>query len=206
LHDDVFAVRPGNAELEEYFDVLFAETRRLNRITSSFLQLSRPEPIVKVRLPIHEPVRQVVRLLESEATEKHICFALNLDIADADVLGDETKLEQVCLNLLINSMQAMPHGGQIRVSCHITKAVEGEFVDLVIADQGVGVSTEHIPRLFDPYFTTKHDGTGLGLAIADRIVSDHGGMIQVESSPGAGTKMTVRLPRAEPGVVSGERS
>jgi len=204
LRDEVSSARPVHPEIEEYFEVLFAETRRLNRITSSFLQLSRPERITKVRVPIQAPIRQVVRLLESEAAGKGVSFLLDLPTADAEVLGDATNLEQVCLNMLINSMQAMPQGGVIRVSCK-TKSETGDYVDLVIADQGIGVPKENMQRLFDPYFTTRPDGTGLGLAIADRIVSDHGGTILVDSSPGEGTIMTVRLPRAKPSATASGR-
>jgi signal transduction histidine kinase len=196
LQDEVSSTSPANPDVEEYLEVLFAETCRLNRITSSFLQLSRPEPITKVRLPMQQPIRRVVRLLESEAAAKGVSLSLDLPTADAEILGDATKLEQVCLNMLINSMQAMPHGGVIRVSCTVTKSETGDYVDMVIADQGMGVPKENMQRLFDPYFTTRPDGTGLGLAIADRIVSDHGGTILVDSIAGEGTKMTVRLPRA----------
>ncbi|MGJ5814841.1 two-component system sensor histidine kinase NtrB [Paludibaculum fermentans] len=194
LRDEVLS--PGRSDLEEYFDVLFAETRRMNRITSSFLQLSRPEPITKMRVPIQEPLKQVIRLLESEATAKGVSFSLDLPGGGLEVLGDSTKLEQVCLNLLINSMQAMPQGGVIHISCSRTTSEAGDCVQIVVADQGVGVPKENMQRLFDPYFTTRPDGTGLGLAIADRIVSDHGGGIFVESTPGEGTTMTVRLPLA----------
>ncbi len=205
LRDEVAKSFAGDPDVEEYFDVLFAETRRLNRITSSFLQLSRPEPIAKVRVPIQEPVRQVLRLVESEAMGKGVSFTVELPTDGAEVLGDATKLEQVCLNLLINSMQAMPRGGVIRVFCTLTKSETGDCVDLVIADQGVGVPKENLQRLFDPYFTTRPDGTGLGLAIADRIVSDHGGTILVDSAPGEGTTMTVRLPLAGAPAATGGR-
>jgi signal transduction histidine kinase len=183
--------------MEEYFDVLFAETQRLNRITSSFLQLSRTEELVKVNIPIHAPVQRVLRLIESEAKAKNIFFDLDLRATGTQVSGDPTKLEQVCLNLLINSMQSMPNGGKIRVTSSRGTSENGGFVDLVVEDQGIGVPPENIPRMFDPYFTTRTDGTGLGLAIADRIVTNHGGTILVESTLGAGTSMTVRLPIAE---------
>ena len=205
LRDEVASLLPGWPDTEEYFDVLFAETQRLNRITSSFLQLSRPEELIKVTLPIHAPVRRVLRLIELEAKAKNISFSLDLKANGVEVLGDATKLEQVCLNLLINSMQAMPNGGVIRVSSNLGRSETGGFVDLVVEDQGIGVSPENIPRLFDPYFSTRTDGTGLGLAIADRIVTNHGGTILVESALGAGTSMTVRLPIAERTSVGDER-
>ncbi len=196
LRDEVAEILPGRPGTEEYFEVLFAETRRLNRITSNFLQLSRPEDMVRTAMPVHDPLQRVLRLIESEAKAKGISFTLDLAADSAEVLGDETKLEQVCLNLLINSMQAMPDGGAIHVSSGLPAGENGHFVDIVIADQGVGIPQENIARLFDPYFTTRPDGNGLGLAIADRIVSNHGGKILVDSTPGAGTVMTVRLPVA----------
>ena len=197
LRDEVAPLLPDRADLQEYFDVLFAETQRLNRITSSFLQLSRPEELVRVNISIHAPVQRVLRLIESEAKAKNIFFDLDLRATGTQVSGDPTKLEQVCLNLLINSMQSMPNGGRIRVTSSRGASENGGFVDLVVEDQGIGVPPENIPRMFDPYFTTRTDGTGLGLAIADRIVTNHGGTILVESTLGAGTSMTVRLPIAE---------
>jgi signal transduction histidine kinase len=198
LNDDVKAVGLRAADVDEYFDVLFAETQRLNRITSSFLQLSRPESLKKARLPIQRPARRVLRLLESEAQSRKINFEVSMQVEELEVLGDETKLEQVCLNLLINSMQAMPDGGTIRVSASSMRVDDRCFVDLAVKDEGAGIPADIMPRLFDPYFTTRPDGTGLGLAVADRIVTDHGGSILTTSDLGIGTTMTVRLPAASP--------
>ena len=188
----------AGGDIEGYFEILFAETRRLNRITSNFLQLSRPEPLARVRVAVHQAVTQVARLVHREAQEKNISVVLDLVSGDPEVLGDSTKLEQVCLNILINSMQAMPAGGIIKVTSRIDSSDGRKFIRLAFADQGVGISPENLPRLFDPYFTTRSDGTGLGLAIADRIVTDHGGKILVESTAGAGTVMTVCLPMVDP--------
>jgi len=205
LRDDVASLHPTSGDIDGYFEILFAETRRLNRITSNFLQFSRPEPLARVRVPFHHPVMQVVRLLEREAQEKMISLVLDLAAGDPVVLADSTKLEQVCLNILINAMQAMPTGGVIRITSAISWSDGRKFVNLSFADQGVGISPENLPRLFDPYFTTRSDGTGLGLAIADRIITDHGGKILVESSIGVGTVMTVCLPLADAGDTGKEQ-
>jgi len=141
-------------------------------------------------------VTQVARLVNREAEGKNISLVLDLVRGDPEVLGDSTKLEQVCLNILINAMQAMPTGGVINVASRIDWSDGREFVNLAFADQGVGIAREDLPRLFDPYFTTRLDGTGLGLAIADRIVTDHGGKILVESTVGRGTVVKVCLPMA----------
>jgi signal transduction histidine kinase len=197
LRDEVASSCTTGSDIEEYFEILSAETRRLNRITSNFLQLSRPEPLARVRVAVHQAVTQVARLVHREAQENHVSLALELVSGDPEVLGDSTKIEQVCLNILINSMQAMPAGGVINITSRIHRADGRKFVHLAFADQGLGVSPENLPRLFDPYFTTRSDGTGLGLAIADRIVTDHGGKILVESTAGAGTVVTVCLPVAD---------
>jgi signal transduction histidine kinase len=196
LRDELLNPEPVPEDIRGYFDVLFAETRRLTRITSNFLQLSRPEPLTKAPVSAHDPLLQVMRLLEREAQEKKTMFSTHLEASDVTVLADATKLEQVCLNILINAMQAMPEGGLIRVSSAVTNAEDRRMVNLSFADQGIGIPAEHLPRLFDPYFTTRPDGTGLGLAIADRIVTDHGGRIFVDSTVGIGTTMTVSLPLA----------
>jgi len=203
LRDEVTGICPAGGDIEGYFEILSAETRRLNRITSNFLQLSRAEPLARVRVGVHQAVTQVARLVNREAEEKNIALVLDLVSDDPEVLGDSTKLEQVCLNILINAMQAMPTGGVITVTSCIDWSGGRKFLSLAFADQGVGISPENLPRLFDPYFTTRSDGTGLGLAIADRIVTDHGGKILVESSVGVGTVVTVCLPMADAGDTRG---
>ncbi len=140
-----------------------------------------------------------MRLLNREAQEKKISLLLDLAAGDPVVLADSTKLEQVCLNILINAMQAMPAGGIIRIASTISSPDGQKYINLSFGDQGIGISAENLPRLFDPYFTTRSDGTGLGLAIADRIITDHGGRIFAESTVGVGTVMTVSLPLADPG-------
>lgn len=205
LRDEIAEYLPAREDIASYFEILSAETRRLNRITSNFLQLSRPEPMAKSLLCLREPLQRVVRLLETEAREKGICFELSLGPANAPVIGDATKLEQVCLNILINAMQAMPSGGVIGVSSRVVRNDSETHVNLVFTDQGAGIPPENLPRLFDPYFTTRSDGTGLGLTIANRIVTDHGGKILVESTVGAGTKVTLSFPLAEAGVTAREQ-
>ncbi len=197
LRDEVKSVCMTGGDIEGYFEVLFAETRRLNRITSNFLQLSRPEPFPRVRVSVHEAVIQVARLVNREAQEKNISLVLDLATGNPEVLGDSTKIEQVCLNILINAMQAMPTGGVIQMASATSWSDGRKFVHLSFSDEGVGIAPENLPRLFDPYFTTRSDGTGLGLANADRIVTDHGGKILVESAVGAGTVVTVCLPVAD---------
>lgn len=195
LREEVAQAGAVSGDVNDYFDILAVETQRLNHITTSFLQLSRPETLRKVHLAAYGPLQQVLRLLEPEAKTKRILFHVNLQHLDAEIAGDATKLEQVFLNLLINAMQAMPNGGTIRIESRFYQEEDDRAsVQIMIEDYGVGVAPDNIDRLFDPYFTTRSDGTGLGLAIADRIISDHGGTIGVASDLGRGTQFTVSLP------------
>jgi CheY-like chemotaxis protein len=118
---------------------------------------------------------------------------------------DEGQLHQVINNLVINAKQAMPDGGTLDVrveNCaaaadHMTALAPGRYVRITIEDRGVGIAPEHLPKIFDPYFTTKPAGTGLGLATAYSIVSNHGGGIAVDSQPGRGTVFSVYLPASD---------
>jgi signal transduction histidine kinase len=118
------------------------------------------------------------------------------EYADLPLLQvDGDALKQVLLNLLNNSIQAMPHGGQLRVA---TRA-EGDDVAFVVADTGVGIDAETRNRIFTPFFSTRAGsagGTGLGLSVSMQIVEGHHGTIEVESEPGKGAAFTVRLPVA----------
>jgi two-component system sensor histidine kinase HydH len=194
LQEEVFSDRRNREEIENYFEILQAETRRLNRITEEFLALSRPGTFPRQELSVTEAVWRVLRLLEVEAAEKGVRIQAALPENLPSVLGDQERLEQVFLNILINAMDSMPSGGEIQVSAAPRNRGNGPEIDVSIADRGCGIAAEHLPRLFDPYFTTKPNGTGLGLAIAHRIVTDHQGEVVVESTPGAGTRVSVRLP------------
>ena len=105
-------------------------------------------------------------------------------------MADRDHLKQVMLNLILNGLQAMPGGGTLTI-----EAARGrDGLMLAVADTGDGIPPEALPRVFDPYFTTKAKGLGLGLAIARRIIEEHGGKIEVESQPARGSRFSVILP------------
>jgi signal transduction histidine kinase len=96
------------------------------------------------------------------------------------------------LNLCRNGLEAMPGGGTLAVRV----ALAGGGLEIVVADTGGGIAAEHLPRIFEPFFSTKEHGTGLGLALTQHIVAAHGGTIGIDSAPGRGTEFVVRLPVA----------
>jgi signal transduction histidine kinase len=143
---------------------------------------------------------EVVRLTAAGAQgEVRRRGSLTLDLLPVPpVEGSPTALGQVTLNLLVNAIEALPEGSVARNAVTIRLRPEPGQVRLDVEDTGTGIPPEVLPRIFDPFYTTKEDGgTGLGLAISKRIVEEIGGTISVESAPGRGTRFTVRLPLAQ---------
>jgi signal transduction histidine kinase len=176
----------------QYVKVVESEISRLAKIVENFLTFARPSsaPVSEVRLgPL---LQQIAELLANQAKAHKV--DIELSIADAAVVqGSEDQLKQAFLNLVINSMEAMPRGGSLRIRVERSK---GAAV-VQIQDTGVGIPEDRIPKLFDPFFTTRSKGTGLGLTIVHRIVEEHNGRIRVASTPGAGSTFTVELPGSE---------
>jgi signal transduction histidine kinase len=118
-----------------------------------------------------------------------------LELADGlpQIPVDEHQIQQVLVNLLTNAAQAVESGGHVVVSTR--SAHGGRTVEIAVGDDGKGILPEHLPHVFDPFFSTKGEGgTGLGLSVSYGIVKNHGGEIRVESAPGAGTTFTIELP------------
>jgi signal transduction histidine kinase len=198
LQDEVFAEVRNPQEIQEYFEILDAETRRLNRITEEFLTVSRPTPLVRRKLLVTEVIDRVARLLQAEAAEKSVSLRVTPASQTLEVFGDAERLEQVLINVLVNALEATPAKGEIAVWAEPADIEQARLVEIGVRDNGAGIPPECLPRLFDPYFTTKTSGTGLGLAIAHRIISDHGGEIRVDSTPGIGTTVSIMLPVEAP--------
>ncbi len=118
------------------------------------------------------------------------------------VMIDSDQISQVIQNMVINAQQAMPQGGEIGISCHNLSEMDGDFVRLIIRDEGAGIEPAVIERIFDPYFTTKDGGNGLGLAVSHSIIHKHDGRMRVESAPGKGTAFIIDLPVARQDAVA----
>jgi len=127
---------------------------------------------------------------------------------------DPAQFRQVVWNLMLNAAQAMPDGGRIEVSAAPSYESRSQdatgvgrrtgdmrekarWVDVAVADDGVGIAPDVVDRIFDPFFTTKQSGSGLGLAMVHRIVEEHGGFVRIESAVGEGTRIRIRVPAAE---------
>jgi signal transduction histidine kinase len=178
----------------EFMRLMLDETRRLNDVVSNFLRLARFQRLSRERADLNDIFRRMLQIVDLQPASKKIDFrtefASDLPRASLDV----SQMEQAILNLLLNSVGAMPDGGELTLS---TRSEQNDGADLIIAevaDTGEGIRPEDLPRVFEPLFTTKSDGTGMGLAIVRRILKAHGGSIDIQSEPGAGTRATLTIP------------
>ena len=184
---------PGDrGPLEEHLNTARNEIKRLDTILKQFLQAVRPSTPNRERCDLTKVLRDALRLLEPELECRGIKVQLEIDEGFPLMDADAGQFQQVFYNLLRNAYQAIPgKGGLIRIS-----ARSNEFeATLSIEDNGTGISPEHMGSLFEPYRTTKQSGSGLGLLIVRRVVREHGGEIEIQSEPGAGTRILVHLPR-----------
>ena len=170
--------------------IVQGELQRIKLLLDQFLEFARPRPPHFQRERLQEIMEETLLLIGPEARGREI--VIRKDWANTLPLAwvDGVQIKQVFLNLLLNAIQAMPHGGTLTV--HIS--VGGGSLRVTIADQGAGVSPEVRAQLFDPFFTTKEEGTGLGLSISQRIIEGHNGRLRLFSQPGVGTTVCIRLP------------
>ncbi len=173
---------------EKYIEPILRETDRLSKIVKDLLNYGKPTPLKKVKVNIPKFFEQIVSLSKQFAGDKNVKF--NVQCEEVELMADEKKCEELFLNLIINSIQAIEDNGKIAIKCE----KENEFVKITVSDNGKGMSKDQIEHIFVPFYTTKAEGTGLGLAIVYRVVKEHGGKIEVESAIGKGTTFRVYLP------------
>ncbi len=169
------------------------EALQINRILTELLEIARPRPPQFRISDLGATAEHAVMFARQQAITKRIMVELQIVETIPPVDHDPNQMNQVLLNLLLNAIQSMEKPGTIRVSL---EQDEEETVRIVVSDEGKGISPEHLPNIFRPFFTTKGHGTGLGLSLARRIVESHGGHIDATSEVGKGTQFTVRLPIA----------
>jgi signal transduction histidine kinase/HAMP domain-containing protein len=180
------------AEAMQHVEVIANEIRRLDEVVQGFLKFSRPEDLKLQPVGLSPLLDEIVPIVKPEAERAGVELVIECNGAP-DVNGDPAMLRQAFLNLALNACQAMPHGGTLRIDC---EALRGRRVSVSFSDTGVGIKPEHLHRIFDLYYTTKEKGSGIGLSMVYRTVQMHDGEIEVQSTPGAGTKFRVLLPQS----------
>ncbi|HTB18805.1 MAG TPA: ATP-binding protein [Bryobacteraceae bacterium] len=175
-------------------DKIAKQTFRASEIVNSLLSFSRTSPSEFVEVDMSKVILETLNLVEHQLKKSAIEVKLDAPSTLPPVKGNAGKLQQVFLNLFLNARDAMDGGGILAVRVWS----ENGFARIDVADNGQGIAPEHLERIYDPFFTTKAalKGTGLGLSVTYGIVREHGGSIEVESRPGAGSRFRVELPLA----------
>lgn len=166
------------------------EIKRLDRIVSQFLGAIRPFKTTFKLKNINEVLDAALDFMAPEISLAKVTVERRFQTNLAPTLIDEDQLKQAFFNVIKNAVEAMPKGGLLQVQTQI----KSQQIRISFADTGVGISKEKLDRIFEPYFSTKEKGTGLGLTIVSRVVTEHGGNIQVKSAPGKGTQFVIYLP------------
>jgi PAS domain S-box-containing protein len=194
LEQELREPSPVASRTTHYLEVLNAECRRLSGILDSFMKFAHPSSVDTHEVDVHQVIDHILALMQLEAQEHNISLDYTIEKDVPPVLGNEIQISQVLLNVMVNAFQAMPDGGRCHVAATTSTSDGKRWADISVTDSGVGIPEEAMPRLFDPFYTTKPGGSGLGLAIAYRIMEDHGGLITVSSTPGSGTSVGLRFP------------
>jgi two-component system NtrC family sensor kinase len=185
----------GSKEAVGLCRAIAKEVDRLTAITEEYLRFARlPRPRLE-REQLNSIVAGVVEFQREDLASRGVEIEARLAEALPAVAADEAQLRQALLNLLRNAADAMT-GAAARTLTVATRRADDGAVEVSVKDTGSGIPAEDLPRIFDPFFSTKDRGTGLGLALTHQIVAEHGGRIEVDTTPGRGTTFTLKLPAA----------
>ncbi len=197
---ELLAMHPAPPQIDRATRLISEQSQKIARIVRHLLDFGRRAGGARTVVQLAAVVRATVDLLDSSARRRGCTLRIVGDV-DVPVSANGPELEQVVSNLVLNAIQAMAGGGEVRLQVERlerldragrTRALGG----ITVSDTGGGISPEDLPHIFDPFFTTKDvgEGTGLGLSVSYGIVEDHGGVIEVDSTVGRGTKFRVLLP------------
>jgi len=183
------SVAPGNEHLA---NIIVEETGRLDAIVREFLDFARPQEPKMSPGSVNELLIKIFTFMEAELENDRIRLVSLLGEDLPQVAFDQNLLHRALLNILVNSLQAMPEGGTLTVKTAYDKGASALRIE--VSDTGVGIAPDKQEHIFTPFYTDKHRGTGLGLAIVRNIIDGHGGTIAVQSRQGEGATFTITLP------------
>jgi signal transduction histidine kinase len=180
---------------KEFSEIVLRETRRLNDLVQHILDFARPRKAELKRAAIVEVIHSVLPLIRDKASKASVRILSELPSGLPEVELDLAMMQQVLLNLMVNAIEAMPQGGDVRV-----RAFEhDDRLRVEIVDQGSGIEDSDLEKIFDPFYTTKENGTGLGLSIAHQLIEQQGGRMSVFKNRGAGMTFSITFPAVRVG-------
>ncbi|MFU1796971.1 ATP-binding protein [Paenibacillus azoreducens] len=185
--------RENNCFSPQHNEIMLSELDRINLIVSEFLILAKPQATQFQVKNIRNILNDVISLLSSQAHLFGIEFKFEFEPEEYKVHCEENQMKQVFINIIKNAIEAMEEGGIITIELF---RLSREEVGITISDQGIGIPSENLPKLGEPFFTSKENGTGLGLMISQGIIEGHKGMMEIFSKEGKGTRVDIVLPLA----------
>ena len=180
-------------DLAKHVTIIADEIKRLDQVVVGFLKFARPDELKLQPVHLMTLVSEVTSMTTPEAERRGVAIRTECPPSIPEINADPGMLQQALLNLAINACQAMPNGGTLRIAC---REAARQRVEIDIEDTGVGIPPENLSRIFDLYFTTKEKGSGIGLSMVYRIVQLHDGEVEVQSTPGRGTRFRLIFPAA----------
>ncbi len=174
----------------EFLEIIHKESSRLNRMLNRFLNFARPAKPDLNMIEIDDLLESVINLARHADGNGRLELKKEIRPSASTVKCDPEQMKQVLLNLVMNAIQAMPHGGTVMLAAR----QDEDKVIIDVEDQGTGIMKGDVERIFDPFFTTKSTGTGLGLSVAHQIVTQHGGSLTIPRNSPAGSTFRVSLP------------
>jgi signal transduction histidine kinase len=177
----------------KHVDIIAAEIKRLDHVMGDFLKFARPGDVRLEPVAVSSLLDDIARVVGPDAERVRVAVRVDCSPHTPAINADQGMMRQALMNLAINAYQAIPNGGTVSLSC---RPLAAGRVEIVFEDTGQGIRPEHLDRIFDLYFTTKEKGSGIGLSMVYRIIQLHDGEIEVQSTPGVGTRFRILLPRA----------
>jgi signal transduction histidine kinase len=189
----------GEEKRKEVVTFIIEEAERINKVIDNFLQFAKPPKTKKQKTNVVEVLNRTIQMVSDTLTKNNIKLEKKYEDLRAFIRADQSQLQQLFLNLILNAVEAMHEGGKLKITARLesTKAPEGneeKWIKITFSDTGKGISDEIKDKVFEPFYTTREQGTGLGLSISKKIVDSHGGRITLESKIGKGSKFEILLP------------
>ncbi len=179
----------------EYLSIIREEIDTLNDYLENFLEFSRQQPVNRRPVDMNSLISSTLLLLRPVYAKKRIHCCTDLSPLLPELPADAGQIKRVLINIMLNSIEAIDESGdEAHRQLKVMSRQDADQAVITIEDSGCGIAPEALGQVFEPYFTTKQNGSGIGLAISNQIIERHGGTLGIDSAPGRGTTVTVRLP------------
>lgn len=200
-------ISPAQVEqFRTYLDLIATESARCGKILRNLLSFARRNDLRTTDVDLPKLIEEIFLLVRHRMHLQGVAFERELQEGLPDVMADRDQIKQALLNILLNALEAMPHGGEITLAAKAQP--KGDQVIIAVSDTGPGIPAEHREHIFEPFYTTKDEGkgVGLGLSVVYGIITQHGGDIEVESAEGGGTSFLITLPASKNDRTAEDRS